>query len=313
MPLNNYSSDEDAIDNEMIFSKILEIAKKQEQLHQQSMVLIEKQGMCVESLLQRVSSYENELNTLKSTCQKLQEELSFLKTNNDEQNKIQNNRPVEVQPEFSQKYGIPELNNNLADFQKLSDLSNTIDKVVITGVPNLSNSKSELTSIAQSIFDSIKVQINPGDIVDVSLKKNNKNTLKRKKIKTDRKSENSSKDDYCLNNLVVTMKNNSQVRTIIDAKRKHRTLEFCQLDTKKLSHVPVLTTSPNSVINVNEFLPRSQYKLFQKSFKLLKSIGFEKVWKQQYCIYARLSTNYPVHMILDEKQLMRVHDVYNPS
>ena len=137
--------------------------------------------------------------------------------------------------------------------------------------------------------------------------------LSKKKLITDGECKDASLNNHCSEYLVVTMKNNHQVRKIIAAKKKHRQLEFGHLDTKKSPKVSTLKISPNSVINVNEFLPRSHYQLFKKTVKSLKSIGFQHVWRQFYCIYARFSMNNPVHMISDENQLLRIYDVYNPS
>lgn len=304
------SDDLDAVRNEMILEKISEIAQRFEDNHQKTMDIVEKQGLLLQSFCEQLVCANKEITNLKSICAKLTEDLSHMRDHNDVLGLTHSDERTVSGIESNNDSNMKTLNDNLADYQNLSELSNNIDKIVITGLSNLNSIKSELKTVTQCVLDSLSVPVRDEDIVDVKLYHTNINTSLKTVSKTNCKRESACADNSISNNLVVTVRNNHLVRQIIKAKKKHRELLFDQLDARKLPSELVQKTSSKSVINVNEFLPRSQYQLFRKSVKLLKNIGFQSVWKQFCCVYARLSVNDPVHLIADEKQLSKIHDFY---
>lgn len=199
------------------------------------------------------------------------------------------------------------ISSNVTTYQQLSDASQNIESITISGFPNVPCDNSELFMIVQAIADVLKFRFNETDIIDAKyLNESNLSRAQDESVETQ-----TEQNHIARSTILVKFANNKLLKSILKQKRTYKKLTFDKLDNNKYNVLNKFKDSQNFTVYVNECLPKYYYKLLKKARTTLKAIGIQRVWNKFCYIYAQANTKSEIHLISCEDDIEVVKRMYD--
>lgn len=176
------------------------------------------------------------------------------------------------------------------------------NEITIGGLTLGTISEAELLQLSQAILETIKILINPNELLGAR--------LLRTAAASDTAASNQPHDNQpkpTKTTYAVTCKDHPTAARILAAKRAFGPLKLSQVITNPVA-LPAQSGDPT--INFNELLPTNILKLLSASKVELKNAGFKYVWVRNLTVYAKFREGSPVQTINSTADLPTIIQLY---